>query len=306
MPGKLGCMSEASCRASSRDGEAGSVVAGVPAYNESRCLDSVVAAASRHADEVVVVDDGSTDRTGAVAREAGATVLSHEHNRGKGCAVVTILEYVDPVAVDAVVLLDGDGQHRPAEIPTVVEPVLAGDSDLVIGSRYTGSSDAETPLHRRCGQTVLDTLTNSLSGADVTDSQSGFRALSPDAVTELDITTNGMGVESEMLLSAVAADLAVTEVPVDVQYGDDGGHSRHPVAHGLSVVTLLARSVGDRYPLLALGLPGVTAALAGVTALDAGTADRWRLALSAMLLAGVALLACGLFWRRQTGLGRPG
>jgi hypothetical protein len=281
------------------------VVVGIPAYNEAMRIGSVVLAASRYADEVVVVDDGSTDETATVAREAGATVLSHGHNRGKGRAIASVLEYVDPAAIDAVVLLDGDGQHCPTDIPTVLDPVMAGESDLVVGSRYMDATAGETPLYRRLGQTVLDVLTNRLSGADVSDTQSGFRALSPRAVAELDITTDGMGVESEMVLSAVESGLVVTEAPIEVRYSDVDGHSRHPLAHGLTVMGVLARSVGHRYPLLALGLPGVTLAMAGgLTGVDTVMTHPlstfpWQLGLSVLALAlGAVLVACGMLWHR--------
>lgn len=285
---------------------------GIPAYNEAMHVGSVVLAAKQYAEEVVVVDDGSVDETGAVAREAGATVCAHDSNRGKGRAVATLLEYVDPEEIDALVLLDGDGQHRPAEIPEVVEPVVRGESDLVVGSRYIDTASNETPVYRRVGQTVLDTLTNGLAGASVSDSQSGFRALSPDAVSELVITTNGMGVESEMVLSAADNDLDVTEVSVDVRYGEVSGHSRHPVAHGLTVVALLARCVGDRYPLVCFGLPGVAVGLAGgLTGLETVRAGSLavsplELGLSALALAvGAVLLACGLVLSRGGFGGQP-
>jgi len=282
--------------------DAASVVVGIPAYNEATQIGTVVLAARQYAREVVVVDDGSSDETGMVAREAGATVCSHDDNRGKGRAIATIFEHVEPREMDALVLLDGDGQHRPTDIPDVAEPVLEGESDLVVGNRYTETDADETPRHRRVGQVLLDTLTNGLAGAGVSDSQSGFRALSPEAVRELGITTDGMGVESEMVLSAADDDLRLTEVSVDVRYTDTGEHSLHPLAHGLTVVALLARCVGKRYPLVCVALPGVASGLVGVELARGGlvTAPVWRFGLSVLAFAvGTMLLTRGLNWFRD-------
>ncbi|WP_157533251.1 glycosyltransferase family 2 protein, partial [Haloferax profundi] len=147
-------------------------VVGIPAYNEEVGIGSTVLAAQQYADEVVVVDDGSTDNTVPIASASGATVIVHEENQGKGAAVQTLLNHAQQTGCDAFVILDGDGQHHPRDIPQVVTPVIEGDSDLVIGSRYIeGGPDDETPLYRRFGQRVLDFLTAGSSGQNLTDTQ---------------------------------------------------------------------------------------------------------------------------------------
>lgn len=237
--------------------EYGTIV-GVPAYNEEIGIGSVVNKAQQYADEVIVVDDGSTDDTVDIAKDAGATVIEHETNRGKGAAVQTLLEYIQDCKFGTAVLIDGDGQHLPSQIPKVTEPVVEKGIDVAIGSRYLGNgSDDETPRYRRFGQKALDILTLGSTGRNLTDTQSGFRAFSQTAVDKLDLSTDGIGVESEMIDSASQKDLDIAETPIDVRYEGIDGQTYNPLHHGLSVVTFVLRLVRDRHPLIFFGGPGL-------------------------------------------------
>lgn len=238
---------------------------GIPAYNESVGIGSTILAAQQFADEVVVIDDGSADNTVELVRQTEATLLAHEENQGKGQALRTFFEYARASDHESFVVLDGDGQHLPHEVPDVVAPVEDGDADLVVGSRYLeGDGADETPFHRRVGQQVLDYLTFGSSGTKLTDTQSGFRAFSPTALDKLSIRTDGMGVESEMLTTAQDADLTIDEVPIDVRYEGIDGQTLNPLHHGLSVAAFLLQLIRDRHPLLFFGGPGVVIGAAGV------------------------------------------
>ncbi|USZ69779.1 glycosyltransferase family 2 protein (plasmid) [Halorussus salilacus] len=218
------------------------VVVGIPAYNEESGIGSTVLGVKRYADDVVVVDDGSTDRTPELAEQADVTVIRHERNRGKGAAVRTLFEYVQRFDCDALVLLDADGQHDPADIPALAAPVVGDEADMVIGSRYLDPEDAdETPVYRRVGQVVLDFCTTRVTGADLTDTQSGFRAFSPEALERLTLTTDGMGVESEMIDSATNQGMTITERAIDARYENLEGQTYNPIKHGLTVMVFLAR-----------------------------------------------------------------
>jgi glycosyltransferase involved in cell wall biosynthesis len=226
------------------------VVVGIPAYNEENAVGSTVLAVKRWADDVVVVDDGSTDRTPAIVEQADVTVLRHEHNRGKGAAVRTLFAHARRTDCDALVMLDADGQHDPADIPSLAEPVVEDDADMVIGSRYLARDPRdETPVYRRLGQVVLDYCTSQVTGSDLTDTQSGFRAFSPEALEHLSLTTDGMGVESEMIDSATSRDLEITERAIDARYDDLEGQTYNPVKHGLAVMFFLVRLATRRRPI---------------------------------------------------------
>jgi len=230
------------------------IVVGIPAYNEEVSIGSIVLQAREVASKVIIVDDGSTDNTVKIAEKAGATVLRHSENQGKGAAIKTLLDTVREREFDTLVLLDGDGQHNPAEIPTVANPVLDEGADLVIGSRYLQNSRCdETPRYRRVGQRVLDFLTFGPSQTRITDSQSGFRALSPRAVDKLAITTDSFGVETEMIDIASRNGLSILEKSIEARYEGIDGQTQHPIRHGLSVVVFVLQLVRDRHPLLVFG-----------------------------------------------------
>lgn len=235
-----------------------SVMVAIPAFNEAATIGSVVIAAGRYVDNVVVIDDGSLDATLEIAREAGATVIEQRRNQGKGAAIRRALEFARENDMEQFVMLDGDWQHDPAEIPRLLEPIESGKADIVIGSRYTGKGAGDTPLHRRIGQVILDTLTMVGSGTYVSDSQSGFRALGREAIERIEIREVGFGIETEMLRAAADEGLTVTEVPISINYNVPAPNTANSFMHGFSVVETILRIVRDRRPLLFFGVPGLT------------------------------------------------
>lgn len=239
------------------------VIVGLPAYNEEVAIGSMILTAREYADEVVVVDDGSIDRTGEIAAAGGATVLEHEENRGKGRAIRTLFEYANDRDPAAFVLLDADGQHVPTDIPDVTAPVLDGEADVSIGSRYLDGRGTETPRYRRVGQRMLDLITPGSAGRDLTDTQSGFRAFSPRALEELRLTTDGIGVESEVVSDAASKDLDLVEVPIGVRYEGIDGQTYNPLSHGLAVVMFVLDLIRDRHPLVFFTLPGLALVFVG-------------------------------------------
>ena len=231
------------------------IVAIIPAFNEELTIGSVVLKTRRYVDEVIVVDDGSSDRTEEVARLAGAVVVRNEINEGKANALKRGFEELKGRDLSAVVLLDGDGQHEPQEIPRLLEPVLNGEADLVIGSRFIGAND-DIPAYRHFGQRILNIVTNVGTRQKITDSQSGFRALSARAVASLDFPSKGYGIESDMILRFSEKGLRIKEVPISSRYNVPKGHKKNPFAHGLEVFARVLRVVSQKRPLLIIGVPG--------------------------------------------------
>ncbi|MGZ4862853.1 MAG: glycosyltransferase family 2 protein [Halobacteriota archaeon] len=234
------------------------VVVGIPCYNEEVAIGSLVLRASQYADEVVVLDDGSTDKTAEVARFAGARVLIHEVNTGKGAALRDLFQYATQAGFDVLVIIDGDGQHNPDDIPKLVEPLMRDEADVVNGSRYLSGGAGSTPRYRRFGQRVLDKVIHFGLNDDVTftDTQSGFRAFSTKTAPFFKFNADKLTIDSEMLMEAANAQLRIKEVDVGVRY-DVGRSSAHPVSHGLQVLTGVLRNIEFNRPLLAFTVPGL-------------------------------------------------
>ena len=228
------------------------VLAGIAAYNEARYVGSIVLQARQYVDEVIVIDDGSTDNTAGVAELAGATVVRHAQNRGKGAAIQSILGEAKKRNPDVLVVLDADAQHDPNEIPVLIKPISEG-FDLVIGSRE--AQEDKTPRYRRIGKKVIFHSSRLASKTNVYDSESGFRALSPKAINELELKANGFAVESEMITLAADKELRITEVPISNIYTKDGS-TLHPIRHGIDVLSRIMVMISQRRPLLVFGLIG--------------------------------------------------
>ena len=186
------------------------IIAAMPAYNEEKYIGSLVLQARQYADEVVVVDDGSTDRTSKVAALAGATVVRHEKNKGYGSAIQSILAEAKKQNADILVIFAADSQHNAEEMPSLVKAISQG-SDVVIGSRKL-QRNVIAP-YRRLGQRVLARMTAIASRKKLSDTESGFRAYSKRAINSLELKEKGMAVSSEIVSEAAAKGLKVTEVP---------------------------------------------------------------------------------------------
>jgi len=195
----------------------------IPAFNEEAHVADVVKGTAPHASPVVVVDDGSTDNTAARARDAGAIVIRHEQNRGKGCAIRTGLEYVLKQNRSHVLLLDADLQHDPAEIPWLVACAGHNQGDLIIGEREFRKDRMSAA--RFYANVIGSTILSRFIGSDVADSQSGFRLIRTDLLRRVRLTGTGYEIETEMLIKLVRAGAAVQRVTVRrLQY--QGAHSK--------------------------------------------------------------------------------
>jgi glycosyltransferase involved in cell wall biosynthesis len=239
-----------------------SVIAGIPAYNEGKYIGTMVLSTRQYVDEVIVVDDGSSDNTVEIARLAGAEVVQHHRNRGYGAAVQTILDEARKRDPDILVILDADAQHNPEEIPNLLKPVSEG-SDLVIGSRHNQSN--KIPLYRRVGQRLISGSVKVLSHDQLTDTECGFRAFSRKAISTLNLKENGMAVSAETVAEAARKNLKVVEVPVSVAYNRDSS-TLNPVAHGLGVMTKIVVMISERKPLFFFGLAGTLLIIVGLIA----------------------------------------
>jgi glycosyltransferase involved in cell wall biosynthesis len=233
----------------------------IPAYNEARFIGSTVLKALEYTDSVLVVDDGSEDDTSRLAESAGASVIKHLCNLGKGAALNSGFNESRRIGADCVVTLDADGQHLPEEILELIEPILEGRADLVVGSRYLNNK-SQVPRHRNLGHQFFNTLTNWGSGVQVSDSQSGYRALSRKALNVACFTSQGFSVESEMQFLAQEKGLTIAEVPVTIRYPDQP--KRPVIVHGMLVLNGILHLVGQHRPLFYFGMPGALLLSVGI------------------------------------------
>lgn len=188
----------------------------IPAYNEEVAIGSVVSNCLKHSD-VLVVDDGSSDNTRDVALKAGAKVIKHPKNRGKGAALKTGMEYALNEGYSAMVMLDGDGQHDPEFIPELVRDL--DEPGMIICSRFLEGPPPGMAIQRRFSNKLTTYLLKLATGYHITDSQCGFRIFSKDAVhVFLDISYDDYEFESEMLYQSSLNGLYVREIPIPSSY----------------------------------------------------------------------------------------
>lgn len=180
----------------------------IPCFNEAPTIAAVIAGARQHLEHVYVVDDGSSDRTATIAEQAGARVLRQWKNSGKGAALRMGFERAAIDGFDFAVMLDGDGQHDPADIPKF----FAREADLVIGNRM--HSAREMPWVRRCANRWMSARLSRGLGRDFPDSQCGFRLVRLGAWRELSINTSRYEIESEMLAAFARSSRSIAFVPI--------------------------------------------------------------------------------------------
>jgi glycosyltransferase involved in cell wall biosynthesis len=209
------------------------VIVAIPAYNEEQFIAEIVRKAREFGDEVVVVDDGSCDGTSEAAKAAKALVINHGTNKGYGESIRTCFEVMKQKSADVLVILDGDGQHDPGDIPSLLAPIFRGEADMVIGSRFL-SRRSNIPRYREFGINVITFLYNIGSQVKVSDAQSGLRAYSKKVVDSLLISESGMGASVEVIINVRDRGFAIKEVPIYCTYHHIS-HSPNPVIHGLGV-----------------------------------------------------------------------
>jgi len=215
----------------------------IPAFDEAVRIGRLVEAVRRAGySDVLVVDDGSADDTARAARSAGAMVASHCCNRGAGAASRTGWEAALRMGADAVVQLDADGQHDPAEIAAVLAPVLSDEADMTIGGRLKGRS--RMPVVTRLFNFIANAITYMLSGIWLADSQSGFRGISRGALERMEVETSGFEFCTEMVMEAARLGLRIEQVPITTVYRPEHQAKGQNYSTGLSTVfKLMVRSL---------------------------------------------------------------
>lgn len=223
-----------------------SVFVVIPAYKAEAHIGEVVrdTFAVSPAMEVVVVDDGSDDATGDRAREAGATVITHEVNRGKWAALETGFAEFLKTGRGAVVTLDADGQHSPAEIPDLIEVWQKEGADIVVGSRRREVGNM--PFIRILTNSISSGLVSLVAGTTIKDSQSGYRLHSRRVIENVEVKTGGYEAESEILVKAVRMGYKVASAPISTIYGEETSHI-HPLKVPAKFLGTIGKMIAWRF-----------------------------------------------------------
>jgi len=236
----------------------------MPAYNEENLIFDLIKKIEPFVDKVVVCDDGSTDKTEQKARDAGAHVIRHKKNLGKGGAMKSLFNYAKNIDADIVITMDGDGQFLPEEIPRIMKPVIEQKADVVLGYRFDDADDM--PTYRKFGNKFLDKMTSLASELPFRDTQGGFRAYSKKAIQLIKFSTNGFGVDSEIVVNASKQNLKIVEEKVTVIYNTGGKTStKTPLVHVSEVLKTILEMVAIYHPLKYLGIPGLFSMIIGIS-----------------------------------------
>ena len=238
------------------------IIVGIPAFNEEKNIARILVKLQGITKNVIVCNDCSDDATGVIAEKMGATVINHQRNMGYGAGIRSIFLKAKEMDFDVLVTLDADGQHRIEDVASLIEPIKKGEADIVIGSRFLGK-ESNIPKYRKIGIKAITSLTNASTGKDITDSQSGLRAYSKKAVSEITPSDSGMGISTEILIKASKMGHKISEVPIVILYeGKTSTH--HPISHGISVMASTIKFTSIEHPLKFYGIPGVVLLITGL------------------------------------------
>ena len=214
------------------------IAAVIPAYREEKHIGDVVRRTRQMLEHVLVVDDGSSDKTAARAREAGAEVIVHPQNRGKGEAIKTGLRHWQERDLVWVFILDADGQHRPEEIVRFIAAATSDGASLLIGNRMKNVKSM--PLLRRAVNRYMSNKISKVCGTTIPDTQCGFRMLHRHLIPELLVGGTRFDYETEMLIIASRKGFRIDSVPISTVYSDEVS-SIHPVRDTLRFFKLMQR-----------------------------------------------------------------
>lgn len=243
------------------------IVVGIPAYNEEKTIARVILGSQKYANTVIVCDDGSADLTADISERLGAKVIRHEKNKGKGWALRSIFELSVKLKADILITIDADGQHDPVAIPKLIEPLVSGQSDIALGSRYIQPTGTRIPYYRQFGLNIINWLNKKVNKTEIKDSQNGYRAFNSKALKVVStFESNDFSVESEQIILAARAGLRLQEIYVDTLYdGLEKTSTKFPLTHGMGLVGYILKVMVEDRPLLLLGVPGAICLIVGAS-----------------------------------------
>jgi glycosyltransferase involved in cell wall biosynthesis len=214
------------------------ICAVIPAFNESRTIGGLIGRIRHQGLDVLVIDDGSGDDTMRKAREAGAQVLRNENNKGKGVSLIKGFGFARQHGCDAVLTLDGDGQHLPEDIPVFLERARGSGAGIFIGNRMTRAR--RMPLIRFLTNRFMSWLISRLAKQHIPDTQCGYRLIRTECLAQLELTTRKFEIESEILLEGARRGFRIESVPIQCVYAQEKSQI-NPCVDTLRFVAFIAR-----------------------------------------------------------------
>lgn len=212
----------------------------IPAFNEEKSIGDIVQEVKRYVDQVLVVDDNSTDDTKKIARLYGATVIWHSEKKGVGAAIKTGITYAKKLKLNIVITIDADGQHKPKDIPRLIQPITAGDADFVLGSRFLYGQPTNMSQIKKKGNRLITFITSLLAGVKLTDTQTGFRAFNRKVLLSLNLVSD-FTYTQEMILAVCDKGFRCVEVAIQMctrRYGKSKVASK-PSLYALKVLVIV-------------------------------------------------------------------
>ena len=217
----------------------------IPTYNESRAIGGLVSNVIKEGHDILVVDDGSSDNTAAIAIEKGANVIKNKNNMGKGASLKTGFAYALQYKYDAVIVMDGDGQHKTEDIKRFIQAALTGSADLIVGNRMRRAKSM--PLIRWATNRCLSGIISRITGQHIPDTQCGFRLIKRRLLEKVNLMTSKYETESEILIRAGKKNFKIDSLPIDSIY--NGEVSRiHPLIDAFRFTRLILKINREREP----------------------------------------------------------
>lgn len=187
----------------------------IPVYNEQATIGQLVKECRCYSDSIYVVDDGSTDRSAQIAQNEGAVVISHNKNKGKGASLRDSFQKILEKDFEAIITMDGDGQHDPVEIPNFIQKFKESNADLILGNR---ADRRAMPFVRQITNKFMSRIISSIVGQKIPDSQSGFRLIKAEILKSIDLKTSNFEIESEIIIKIGRMGGRIVSIPISTIY----------------------------------------------------------------------------------------
>lgn len=209
----------------------------IPTYNESKAIGGLVKTVREEGFDVMVIDDGSSDNTVAIAKENGAAVITHEANKGKGASLKAGFGHALEKGYDVVVVMDGDGQHDPKDIKRFIKTAQDTGSDLVVGNRM--NSPRAMPIIRQLTNKCLSILISKICGQTIPDTQCGFRLIKIKVLKNLQLISSKYEIESEILIRASKNRFKIFSIHIKSVYSGEVS-TIHPIKDAIRFIRLMS------------------------------------------------------------------